>query len=62
MYRALGQASMNMAERILRTEYKVREHVSPIQGKGLKPASEPLAGKKTINRRKKANGTPKRRI
>ena len=51
MYRALGQASRDMAERILRTEYKVREQVPPIQGKGLKPASEPLAGKKTINRR-----------
>lgn len=62
MYRALGQASRDMAERILRTEYKVREHVPPIQGKGLKPASEPLAGKKAINRRKNANGTPKRRI
>lgn len=62
MYKALGQASRDMAERILRTEYKVREHVPPIQGKGLKPASEPLAGKKVINRRKKANGTPKRRI
>lgn len=62
MYKALGQASRDMAERILRTEYKVREHVPPIQGKGLKPASEPLAGKKAINRRKKVNGTPKRRI
>lgn len=62
MYKALGQASRDMAERILRTEYKVREHVPPIQEKGLKPASEQLAGKKAINRRKKANGTPKRRI
>lgn len=62
MYKALGQTSRDMAERILRTEYKVREHVPPIQEKGLKPASEPLAGKKAINRRKKANGTPKRRI
>lgn len=62
MCRALGQASRDMAERILRMEYKVREHVPPIQGKGLKPTSEPLAGKKAINRRKNANGTPKRRI
>lgn len=76
MYRALGQASKDMADRILRTEYKVREYAPAIQGKGPEPENrrktgktkgfksvyDPPAGEKTINRQRKTNGTFKRRI
>lgn len=76
MYEALGQASKDMADRILRTEYKVREYAPAIQEKGPEPENrrktgktkefksvyDPPAGEKTINRQKKTNGTFKRRI
>lgn len=76
MYETLGQASRDMADRILRTEYKIREYTPAIQEKEPKPENRrkagktkggksvynPLTGEKTINRQKKTNGTFKRRI
>ena len=62
MYRALGQASRDMAERILRTEYKVRGYAPSIAEKETGHRAGPPAGKKKTNRWRKTDGTPKRRI
>lgn len=46
MYRALGQASMDMAERILRTEYKVRGYAPSMAEKETGHRAGPPAGKR----------------
>ena len=62
MYRALGQASMDMAERILRTEYKVRGYAPSMAEKETGHRAGPPAGKKKTHRWRKTDGTPKRRV
>ena len=49
MYRALGQASRDMAERILRTEYKVRGYAPSIAEKetGTEPVRLPVKRRQT---------------
>lgn len=62
MYRTLGQVSRDMAERILRTEYKVWGYAPSMAEKETGHRAGPPAGKKKANRWRKTDGTPKRRI